>query len=261
MCKKLNPAAMICVDPKCTNSAPCCFRPDCQDCDRDHQTCKMIRFTEILKRIQSKKQPINEEILKGIRAMEKIYDEAIDKLSKDKDYMVSQTEMMGYNEQEVEFITLLNDGLAGDLTGALNAKILSHTNENVKWEAEAEFIERYWDRKKAKFNEMFAKLKSICYVGKPTLESKITEDLEKILDFFEESQTIIGFKLLYRASENGYQVATFHAKCDNIPNTLVIARTEFGNIIGGFTQLPWNMSHAYGNDTERKTFLYSLTNN
>jgi hypothetical protein len=114
--------------------------------------------------------------------------------------MVAQTELLGYNEQEVEFMTLLNDGLADSITGQLNSRILTHRNKVKKWEAESEFIERYWGRKKSKFEEFFDKIKSVCYVGKPTLESKITTDLEKILDFFDDSNTIVGFKLLFRAS-------------------------------------------------------------
>ncbi len=47
-------------------------------------------------------------------------------------------------------------------------------------------------------------------------------------------------QLLYRGSENGFSASNFHQKCDNIPNTLVIVRTEFGKTIGGFTQYAWN---------------------
>ena len=47
------------------------------------------------------------------------------------------------------------------------------------------------------------------------------------------------FKLLYRASENDFKAAVFHKKCDNIPNTFTMAKTEFGRILGGFTPLTW----------------------
>lgn len=53
-------------------------------------------------------------------------------------------------------------------------------------------------------------------------------------------------ELLYRASENGYTASNFHSKCDKIPNTLVLVRTEFGKTIGGFTQYNWNaVSNSY----------------
>ena len=41
--------------------------------------------------------------------------------------------------------------------------------------------------------------------------------------------------LLFRASEHDFRASSFHAKCDNKPNTIVLIRTEFGKTIGGFT--------------------------
>ena len=54
------------------------------------------------------------------------------------------------------------------------------------------------------------------------------------------SQTIKGFKLLYRASENIFSAAEFHNKCDNVNNTLVLMETEFGKVVGGFNAQKWN---------------------
>lgn len=65
---------------------------------------------------------------------------------------------------------------------------------------------------------------------------------------------------MYRASENNFSIAKFHQNCDNKSDTLVIAKTEFGRIVGGYTPLKWNSNAAnYGNDVERKTFLFSLS--
>ena len=47
------------------------------------------------------------------------------------------------------------------------------------------------------------------------------------------------FQLLFRASDHNFEAAKFHQNCDKIPNTLTIAKTEFGKIIGGFTTLEW----------------------
>lgn len=66
--------------------------------------------------------------------------------------------------------------------------------------------------------------------------------------------------LLYRGSENGFSASTFHQKCDNIPNTLTIVRTEFGKTIAGFTQYTWNSvgSGNYLNEAGKNTSLISL---
>lgn len=38
----------------------------------------------------------------------------------------------------------------------------------------------------------------------------------------------------------------------------MLAKTSFGRIIGGYTPTPWNTSLNYGDDNERKSFLFSL---
>lgn len=46
-------------------------------------------------------------------------------------------------------------------------------------------------------------------------------------------------KLLYRASENKFSMEKFYEKCSNIHNTLIVMKTEFDKIIGGYTPLTW----------------------
>lgn len=52
----------------------------------------------------------------------------------------------------------------------------------------------------------------------------------------------VKLNLLYRASDHNYLALEFHKKCDNIPNTVVVAKTQFGNVIGGFTPVKWEMN-------------------
>jgi hypothetical protein len=66
---------------------------------------------------------------------------------------------------------------------------------------------------------------------------------------------------LYRASENSFNVAKFHEKCDNIANTLIICETEFGKKIGGYTPIPWKIgSGDYVRDESGESFVFSLSN-
>ena len=65
--------------------------------------------------------------------------------------------------------------------------------------------------------------------------------------------------MLYRASEHNFVSSTFHQKCDNIQHTLVLARTEYGKTIGGYTPIMWNAaSSAYANDNNQSSFLFSV---
>jgi len=69
---------------------------------------------------------------------------------------------------------------------------------------------------------------------------------------------IESLKLLFRGSEHNYKAAEFHTKCDNIRETVTIAETEFGKVIGGFNADTWNHGQSPKNN---QSFLFSLTLN
>ena len=65
--------------------------------------------------------------------------------------------------------------------------------------------------------------------------------------------------LLYRGSRDGFSAAEFHKKCDNVANTLVLVKTEYGKTIAGFTEAAWNsVANNYVHGTNKKCFLLSL---
>ena len=76
------------------------------------------------------------------------------------------------------------------------------------------------------------------------------------------------FKLLYRASRDGFGAFDFHAKCDGQSNTLTIikgfnryyvqSRGFDGYIFGGYTAVAWDSSFTYKADPN--AFIFSLTN-
>ena len=66
------------------------------------------------------------------------------------------------------------------------------------------------------------------------------------------------FKLLYRASRDGFDALSFHAKCDHQPSTLTVIKTTKGYIFGGFTALAWESIGKHKADPS--SFLFSLIN-
>ena len=66
------------------------------------------------------------------------------------------------------------------------------------------------------------------------------------------------FKLLYRASRDGFQASSFHAKCDNLPKTLTIIKATNGYVFGGYTSLEWDSSGDWKADSN--AFIFSLIN-
>jgi hypothetical protein len=66
------------------------------------------------------------------------------------------------------------------------------------------------------------------------------------------------WNLIYRASQDGFEAAKFHAKCDNKPNTLIIIKTTNGNVFGGYTDQSWSGNDSWKADPN--SFIFSLIN-
>jgi len=62
---------------------------------------------------------------------------------------------------------------------------------------------------------------------------------------------------LYQCTPATWDVAQFHATCDNMGPTVTLLRAA-GYIFGGYTPLSWDSSGTYKKDP--RTFLFSLTN-
>ena len=100
------------------------------------------------------------------------------------------------------------------------------------------------------------------------IDSKIINTIEE-LQFLEnrlknneilKKKNII-FKLLYRATQEGNNIRTFHNKCDNIEGTLTIVKTTKGMRFGGYTEQKWYCSSNNGTqkkDGKEVCFCFSL---
>jgi len=71
--------------------------------------------------------------------------------------------------------------------------------------------------------------------------------------------------LIYRASQDGFESKSFHAKCDDKPNTLVMIKSTNGNVFGGFTGESWGVFSIFSSDSFGigfgfDSFIYSLVN-
>lgn len=84
-------------------------------------------------------------------------------------------------------------------------------------------------------------------------------EFQTLMSFFDRK--IISFKLLFRASEENFLVTKFYKKCSNIPNTLILIKTELNKIIGGYTPVCWKMGDKEENfpDPSKQSFIFSLT--
>ena len=93
-------------------------------------------------------------------------------------------------------------------------------------------------------------------------DSKIINNNIKYLIFLKSwinPNKIITSKLLYRLSKDGESIKTFHDKCDNISQTLILIESFDGKKFGGYTTCTWDGNMIDKNDN--KTFLFNLNNN
>ena len=67
----------------------------------------------------------------------------------------------------------------------------------------------------------------------------------------------IGYKLIYRASEDGDDAENFHQKCDNISGTLTVIKTKDDWIFGGYTLATWNTKSEEGKK-DLNSFVFSI---
>ena len=49
------------------------------------------------------------------------------------------------------------------------------------------------------------------------------------------------FKLIYRASRDGFEEKSFHTKCDNLPSTLTINKKTKRYVFGGYASVAWDI--------------------
>ncbi len=66
------------------------------------------------------------------------------------------------------------------------------------------------------------------------------------------------WKLIYRATVDGFSAANFHSKCDGKSNTLTIIKSMNSCIFGGYTEAFWTQHNR--NECDSNSFIFSLEN-
>ena len=123
-------------------------------------------------------------------------------------------------------------------------EIIQRTNlemKEFKLREKIEEINTYWNQNKLGFYKLFKHLETIIdadpiinindsklsnlngIVCSKIINSKV--EFQTLQSFFDK-RIMKGLKLLYRASEHNFSTKKFYDLCDNIPNTLVLAKTE-----------------------------------
>ena len=84
-----------------------------------------------------------------------------------------------------------------------------------------------------------------CTPEEPFRESAILTNVEhrKILKAWLPVAMVGEWRLLFRASRDGFAASTFHSNCDNKGPTVTVVKSG-ANIFGGFTEKPWTNGNS-----------------
>ncbi len=119
-----------------------------------------------------------------------------------------------------------------------------------------------FEYKPTNIEEIFGSLKSIdhhAYKSFPS--STILARFKDVQDLFRlcEFQTEANWRLVYRASADGFSAKSFHQKCDGVKQTLTVIKTAGTNyIFGGYTAAAWSQNE--GRIYDSSAFIFSLVN-
>jgi hypothetical protein len=147
------------------------------------------------------------------------------------------------------------------------------TNLIKKAELEIENLkETIFDGKAFKFEKNKEKVNKSIIGSTQVLNSKFCETYSIILSGKDQINDLISlcefpayqkWKLIYRATQDGFEASQFHSKCDDKLNTLVVIKSENGNVFGGYTEQSWS-AIGYEEMTVEKpdanSFIFSLIN-
>ena len=76
----------------------------------------------------------------------------------------------------------------------------------------------------------------------------------------EQTEKDWNWKLIYRASEHGFEKVDFYEYCQDKENTVVIVHNEEDQVFGGYTPCKWEYVYnlKFGTDETLTTFIFIL---
>jgi len=96
-------------------------------------------------------------------------------------------------------------------------------------------------------------------ITQPLFDSSIITKQNKCHFFGLITQLLFGknYRLLFRASRDGFTARAFHLKADNVPKTLVVIRSD-NYIFGGYSTKKWEKTQGVYSNCNSRSWLFSL---
>eukprot|EP00347_Sterkiella_histriomuscorum_P004937 403358509 len=67
------------------------------------------------------------------------------------------------------------------------------------------------------------------------------------------------YKLLYKGTRDGFYASSFHQQCDNQGPTVCFIQSEYGQVFGGYTSIPWKKTDDWIKHKDDTAFVFSLS--
>jgi hypothetical protein len=110
-----------------------------------------------------------------------------------------------------------------------------------------------------KYSEIPAfKERNKTFTGSSILNAKMSSTVFKFLGQQKTSSAKKQWKIIYKATKDGWTSQQFHAKCDNQGETICFFKTNTGYIFGGYNAQSWTSNSTYAVDYS--SFLFTLQN-
>ncbi len=91
-------------------------------------------------------------------------------------------------------------------------------------------------------------------MGSNILDNQLSNELTVLCEFSKD-QT---WRLIYKATSDGFAAVDFHEKCDSAEQTLTIIKSTNGNVFGGYANVAWSSDQKPYQDNA--AFIFSLVN-
>ena len=225
---------------------------------------EIYKLNEEIKNLKKENTELNKEI-KNLKKEEERNQKIKDK-EKDKKFDDNKNEI-GFQQKKIKnrsnqniIIILISIVLILILYILINNLKNENQSINKKIEAQNKEINKLKNENKLLNKKIEDQIKGIKYFIANSIMELSEEDI--IFSEIEKrmNKTIKGLRNLYQATADGGEPKNFHKKCDNIPNTLILIKSEGNRRFGGFTPIPWKSSGEYIKDEEKQTFVFSLDN-
>jgi hypothetical protein len=167
-------------------------------------------------------------------------------------FILSKEEKISLNLYKSSNLT--KDDIINNLINIVQ-NLTKRVEELEKWKKDNEKVDNNNNntKKEETTKEEKNKITSISSILTNENELKLIEQRLKTGIF---SNKKISYKLLYCGTKDGDSSKTFHEKCDNIENQLVLVKTKESLKFGGYTRLGFNSSNSAIKDKD--AFLFSF---